>query len=155
MASQSRDLLFCLRCTNLVRGMNRELGGTTVDRFLAFGAAASRGAYLSSMETTFQPFQEVVADILKTPMKDVLAQVKASLNMPVASELLALQRAEHDGIHQVAVVAKADAIFTRTLLDCFEAYKLSIRTWLRGLFLDVFIFFSGTAITDLNPRNLG
>ena len=42
-----RDLLFVYRCTNIVRSINKTLGGTSYDRFLAFGEAAAKGLVLS------------------------------------------------------------------------------------------------------------
>jgi len=61
MESQSRDLLFCLRCMNLVRGMNRDLGGSTTKRFIAFGSAASRGLKLSASNIV-SPMSEVTKE---------------------------------------------------------------------------------------------
>lgn len=152
ISAQSRDLLFCLRCTNLVRSMNRELGGTTVDRFLAFGIAASRGAYLSSFATSDEIGAKTSNISTDTPMNDVLAHEKAYLNMPVASELHAQKRAELEGIQVSA--PHAAIVVRRTLFDYIEKYKLSLRTWLHGFLLDALIFLTG-ATTDLNPRNLG
>ena len=41
-----RDLLFVLRCNSIVRSVNKELGGTSRQRFLANGRAAVRGLEL-------------------------------------------------------------------------------------------------------------
>lgn len=42
-----RDLLFVYRCTNIVRSINKTLGGTSRDRFCAMGEAAMKGLVLS------------------------------------------------------------------------------------------------------------
>ena len=42
-----RDLLFAMRCANVARAVNRELGGSSAERFRLFGEAAVRGAELT------------------------------------------------------------------------------------------------------------
>jgi aarF domain-containing kinase len=42
-----RDIFFVLRTAALVRGVNKQLGGTSRERFLSWGAGALRGAQLS------------------------------------------------------------------------------------------------------------
>ena len=147
MESQSRDLLFCLRCMNLVRGMNRDLGGSTVDRFIAFGAAASRGAKLST-SVQMSPAAVVMtkdeADLLMQADSDILAAVKGSLNQPVASEVRALERRQLSG--SLDVDTEDLMLLPRSFSDMFESYKMSLRTWYRGLIIDLFVMLSGNSM---------
>jgi hypothetical protein len=49
MRGLPRDLMFVLRSTDLLRGMNRELGGSSRDRFVVFAESAIEGAVLSNL----------------------------------------------------------------------------------------------------------
>ena len=153
MASQSRDLLFCLRCSNLVRGMNRDLGGSTLDRFIAFGSAASRGSALTIDEHSLSTKSTRIltreeTDTLTTSSTDLLETAKASLNQPVASELFARRRS-HQGI-----VSPNKILLPYSMSDFIRSYHMSMRTWWKGFFVDLFIFLTGVS-TDMSPKRFG
>lgn len=137
MESQSRDLLFCLRCTNLVRGINRDLGGETVDRLIAFGAAASRGTKLSMGKSASPPSASALskqeANLLTQSNGDILASVKESINQPVLSELHARALKRTDG----------DVLLPRTLADSIESYNIWFRTYCKGLLFDLLLMLNG------------
>lgn len=145
LESQSRDLLFCLRCTNLVRGMNRELGGSTLDRFIAFGSAASRGAHLVPPLT----YKEA-ENIMNTP-NDVMQAAKASLNRPVTSELLAAERAK---AQKTSCLHQDVMMLPRTYADSFENYKISVRTWWKSLIIDFIVLMSGQSM-EISSLKIG
>ena len=46
MESLPRDFLFVLRSTNIVRSLNKDLGGTSKDRFIAMAQSAIKGVEL-------------------------------------------------------------------------------------------------------------
>ena len=48
MESLPRDFLFVLRSTNIVRSLNKDLGGTSRDRFLAMAKSAIKGVELEA-----------------------------------------------------------------------------------------------------------
>lgn len=144
MEGQSRDLLFCLRCTNLVRGMNQELGGSTLDRFIAFGSAASRGSNLVA------PLTRDETNVFTSASNDVLFAAKASLNRPVASELLADEWAKN----RTKTHTNQHTMLPRTYADSVETYKISIRTWWKSLLIDFLILVSGQSI-DVSSRKFG
>lgn len=145
LEGQSRDLLFCLRCTNLVRGMNLELGGSSLDRFIAFGSAASRGAHLVPPLT-----HKEAEDITYTP-DDVLQAAKASLNRPVTSELLADERAK---AKNPSFLRQDVVMLPRTYADSFENYKISVRTWWKSLLIDFIVLMSGQSV-EISSRKFG
>ena len=144
MEGQSRDLLFCMRCTNLVRGMNQELGGSTLDRFIAFGSAASRGSKLVA------PLTHKETNAFTSASGDMLSTAKASLNRPVVSELLADEWAKN----RTKTFPNQYTMLPRTFADSVEAYKISVRTWWKSLFIDFLILVSGKSI-DISSRKFG
>jgi len=144
MEGQSRDLLFCLRCSNLVRGMNLELGGSTLDRFIAFGSAASRGSNL------VMPLTYNESEVMTSTPNDTLVAAKASLNRPVASELIADGRANTSKY----AFGRNDIMLPRTFADSIETYKMSVRTWWRGFLIDFFVLITGRSV-DFSSRKFG
>jgi len=152
MESQSRDLLFCLRCMNLVRGMNRDLGGNTADRFIAFGTAASRGAKLSSSNVDSPVSIEIAkeeANLLTQSDTDILAAVKESMNQPVVSELHAMENRGGD-----AFESDSTLLLPRTFSDTLESYNILFRTWWKGLLIDLFLMLSGSKL-DISSKRIG
>ena len=140
---QSRDFLYCCRCTNLVRGLNLQLGGTTIDRFFAFGSAASRGANLNVCDN---PITIPEADLI-TAENDMLAKVKADLNRPVMSELVT---ARH-----VAASKQNDqpALSRRRNSSKHINFQMILATWWKGLFHDLLLVFTRASV-DSN-RQIG
>lgn len=141
---QSRDFLYCCRCTNLVRGLNLQLGGTTRDRFLAFGSAALRGANLNVCDN---PITIPEAIRITDEKNDLLAKVKADLNRPVMSELVAardMATAKTNDQH-----AKSRRIKSSTNINV----QTILVTWWKGLFLDLLLVFT-RANVDSN-RQIG
>ena len=146
MESLPRDLLFCLRCNNLVRGLNRTLGGTSFERFVAFGVSASRGSKLS-LDSDFSsfPLSSNEADHFTSSMSgcEALQRAKESLNQPVASELLITNYRNDD-----------DPVLP-SLHDFYQSYKLVLRVWMQNLLLDSFLWIKGQKASDINTLNLG
>ena len=136
LQNQSRDFLYCSRCTSLVRGLNLQLGGTTTNRFLAFGSAANRGVRLNSGD---DPIVPPAADLINDDM-DMLAKVKAELNRPVVSELLADRNS--------ASYKKDTTISVRqTYYNGIGHCNMIVRTWWRGLFRDAAYFLTRSSVT--------
>lgn len=136
LQNQSRDFLYCSRCTSLVRGLNLQLGGTTTNRFLAFGAAANRGVSLNSGDNPiFPPSADHVTDDM-----DMLAKVKAELNRPVVSELLAER-------NSASYKKDTNGSFPRSYYNGVGHYNMIARTWWRGLFRDVVYFLTRSSVT--------
>lgn len=154
MESQARDLLFCLRCTNLVRGMNRDLGGTTRDRFIAFGAAAARGDKLSSnidlSSTGVASISKEEASLLTQSDSDILASVKESLNQPVVSELHAIEKRRQSNASGTDV----GVLLPRTMADNMESLNILLRTWLKGVLVDLLLMLRGGYV-ETSSRRLG
>ena len=133
MESLPRDLLFTLRCTNLVRGVNHELGGTTIDRLLAFGAAASRGSKMQMPDSNTLS----AVDVNRFTSDDALALAKKSLNQPVASEILGYTQLAFGKFDPLAIVPRT------TLTDVWESLKISLNVWGRGILIDFLVWLSG------------
>lgn len=55
LESLPRDLLFVLRTNSIVRSVNHRLGGSSRERFLAYGRSAMRGLTLSSAVSLERP----------------------------------------------------------------------------------------------------
>ncbi len=140
---QSRDFLYCCRCTNLVRGLNLQLGGTTLDRFLVFGSAASRGAILNVCDN---PITIPEADGI-TDENDMLVKVKADLNRPVMSELVAARQVA------TAKTSVQHASRRRTNSSTHAKVQMILVTWWKGLFLDLLLVFTRARV-DSN-RQIG
>mmetsp|Transcript_42548 Transcript_42548/g.68485 ORF Transcript_42548/g.68485 Transcript_42548/m.68485 type:complete len:399 (+) Transcript_42548:745-1941(+) len=76
-----RDLLFVLRCTNIVRSINLSLGGTTRGRFKVMGESAVRGLLIPNpTDEAFEAKEASNPDISYTGAYKV--------NLPVASEIV-------------------------------------------------------------------
>ena len=134
--NQSRDFLYCSRCTSLIRGLNLQLGGTTANRFLVFGSAATRGVSLNSGEDPIVPPE---ADSITDDM-DLLARVKAELNRPVMSELLAER--------QAADIKKGVPVsYRQAYYDGIGNCNMIIRTWWRVLLYDAAYFLATSTVT--------
>jgi hypothetical protein len=136
---QSRDLIYCSRCANLVRGLNRQLGGTMMDRFNAFGSAASRGA---SLNPEAVPLTAEDADMITT---DLLSKVKADLNRPVMSEVLN----RRNGLDTNALMN-----INGSYSDGFDHFQMVLRNWWKGILLDMVVLLSGSSI-DVSTRQVG
>ncbi len=76
-----RDLLFCLRCTNIVRSINLTLGGTSRERFKIMGECAVRGILLQD------PSEEEYEHAVLDQESEVPLFGPYVVNLPVASEL--------------------------------------------------------------------
>lgn len=139
---QSRDLLYCIRCTNLVRGLNRQLGGTSMDRFLAFGSAASRGVNLTFVlpQISLLEAEEIVDS------NDMLASVKAELNRPVLSEVLARQ------LSGASTRGELVAMHPSSYSGHVDTYQMILRAWWKGMLLDLAILLSGTKADMSGPQ---
>mmetsp|Transcript_21357 Transcript_21357/g.37814 ORF Transcript_21357/g.37814 Transcript_21357/m.37814 type:complete len:407 (+) Transcript_21357:1-1221(+) len=74
-----RDLLFVMRCTNIVRGINATLGGDIRMRFRVMGQSAVRGLLVRNPEP-----QEYVS--LMDPKQSY--EGRNEVNLPVASEVV-------------------------------------------------------------------
>lgn len=143
MESQSRDLLFCLRCTNLVRGMNRDLGGSTKDRLIAFGTAASRGTKLPSHDDrlTMRKISTEEANVFTQSNGDILTEVKESMNRPVASEVHAMEKRRPNS-----------RLIPFSVLDTIESLNILFRTWYKGLLIDLFFMLRGRLVDGSSER---
>lgn len=156
LESLPRDLLFCLRCNNLVRGLNRTLDGTSLDRFVAFGSAASRGSKLiadtgknkSRNAGMLSLFSESEADYFTSSSYEnkALKRAKDMLNRPVASELLT-SAIERD--------LKSERTKIPTFFEFLESYKVVLRVWSQTKLLDLFLWYRGTQGPIRTAINLG
>lgn len=76
-----RDLLFVMRCTNIVRSINLALGGSSRLRFNVTGESAVRGLLVENPPA--EAFQNAQAANAELPYHGAY-----SINLPVASELV-------------------------------------------------------------------
>jgi hypothetical protein len=118
--------------------MNQDLGGSTVDRFIENGAAASRGTRVSSILSPAATITKDEAYSLLVSESDLFSSVKESMNQAVVSELVALERQ--------AGSLDADMLLPRTLSDMIEGYKMYLCTWYRALLVHLFVMMSGTSM---------
>ena len=170
MESLPRDLLFCLRCNNLVRGLNRTLGGSSLDRFVAFGASASRGSKLlveddsnanSSLKFTDKVFHSLLtkaeADHLTSTVNDTndaLRRAKDLLNRPVSSERERLAK-QKTLSYRIKEEENSEIIVIPSFFEFLEAYKVVLRVWSQTLLLDFFLWYRGTRGPNKMTINLG
>jgi hypothetical protein len=117
--------------------LNVQLGGTTLDRFIAFGSAASRGASLEVDTIKFEEAEQIVSSTT-----DLLDEAKSSLNYPVASEMLAQRQTQYA------------PMLTRSFENFWHMYRISLRNWLKSLFLDL-LSGSQAAPLELSKHRLG
>ena len=148
MESLPRDLLFCLRCNNLVRGLNRTLGGTSLDRFLAFGASASRGSKLLLLNSDNSYPSQITSNeayhfTSSINDNEALLRAKESLNQPVASELLM-----NDSMNY-------DYFAFPSLHDLYQSYRVGLRVWMQNFLLDSILWIKGQKSSGAHTFNLG
>lgn len=91
-----RDLLFVMRSTNIVRGLNKALGGTSRERFKILGESAVRGLALSDVSQTSSN-SALVQKAIKVFEEDednrtLLMDAPYRVNLPVESEIIADRR---------------------------------------------------------------
>ena len=135
LQNMPRDLFFCLRCMNLVRGLNRELGGTTVDRFLAFGASASKGCRKRVDELSIYEAESLLGD----EKESFEIASKKQLNLPVASEWNK---------------ETASSGEKHLLTDFVRAVYITALVWRQSLLVDLLHRLSGKSV-DKSTRRLG
>uniref|UniRef100_A0A7S2V1K6 ABC1 atypical kinase-like domain-containing protein n=1 Tax=Fibrocapsa japonica TaxID=94617 RepID=A0A7S2V1K6_9STRA len=81
LRSMPRDMLYVSRSNNLIRSINRQLGGTSRERLKVFAECAVKGISLPVEQSLTAKNQ------LSKPNKN-LERPEASLNQPVTSELV-------------------------------------------------------------------
>ena len=133
LQSLPRDLFFCLRCMNLVRSLNRELGGSTLDRFLAFGASASKGSRICLDELSRYEAEALIVH----QHEPFHLSTKKLLNIPVASEW---DKGTYTG--------------EMSIHDFLTAVYMRAMVWRQSLLLDFLHFLTGKGV-DKNSRRLG
>ncbi len=98
-----RDLIFVFRTTDLLRGLNKDLGGTSMLRLLRFGEEAVKGlrlpiitpsdcmsAHVSNPESQFQEYLK--SKNIKGPDTLDINMSHASVNRLVSSECVGKQK---------------------------------------------------------------
>lgn len=140
MKSLPRDFVFCMRCKNLTRGLNKALCGSNLDRFKAYGLAASRGGrlVLSPVEKNLlmkKKNTQIIHSLSskKTEYSDknevVLQEATSLLNRPVASEII------RDRI-QVDLADGQKLGSFRPFFKFWDRLKISWHVWKQTIWLD-------------------
>lgn len=166
LESLPRDLLFCLRCNNLVRGLNKTLEGSTLGRFVAFGAAASRGSKLNMAKSQDEKLSLSIAEadhftsssFEKGNGNDALRRAKELLNRPVASEVQnGITSTTFHSYKYTDAGAKldSDSVVLPSFSEFLESYKVVLRVWSQSLLLDLFIWYRERQAKDGKSINLG